>query len=453
MELQDRIEIVENVRYLLEVQDEPKIMNFIIDTHPADLADIMREMDDEERLQLFKFLETETASEVLLEFDDVTREQIVNRLETSRLSEIVDEMDSDDATDVVASLPDDVAESVLTSIGGQDRFEVEKLLVHEEDTAGGIMALEFIAVYDDETVDDAIQEIRQKSKEVEDVYYVYAIDRGGRLVGIVPLKNLILRNPKRLIKEVMETDFISVTVERDQEDVANLVRKYDMLSVPVVDAYNRLVGRITIDDVMDVVQEEANEDMQRMAGISDEEVLQETSTLRISRNRLPWLFIAFLGEMVSAFIMRSFGASLEKIVWLSFFVPVIMAMGGNTGIQSSTIIIRSISLGEGGATKLWKRLWRELRVGFLIGLIFAALIYLVVFIWMGEPIFGLVLALALLCVLLNASLFGTIIPITLHKLKYDPAIATGPFITTSNDILGLLIYFSLATAFFKLFAN
>ena len=194
MELQDRKEIVENIRYLLEVKDVPKLRNIIIDTHPADLADIIRDMDDHEQGEIFRYLEPEKASEVFLEFDDVTREQLLKEIDTSRLSEIVDEMDSDDATDLVATLPEHVAETVLSQIDTQDRVEVEQLLEHEEDTAGGKMALEFVAVYEDQTVDDAIQEIRQKSQEVEQVYHVYAIDRGGRLVGVVPLKKLILRS-------------------------------------------------------------------------------------------------------------------------------------------------------------------------------------------------------------------------------------------------------------------
>ena len=449
MELQDRKEIVDNIRYLLQEKDVPKLKNILVDTHPADLADIIRDMDDHEQDELFRYLEPETASEVVLEFDDVTREQLIKNIDTGRLSEIVDEMDSDDATDLVATLPDHVAETVLSQIDTQDRVEVEKLLIHEEDTAGGIMALEFVAVFEDQTVDDAIQEIRQKSQEVEQVYHVYAIDRGGRLVGVVPLKKLILSNNKNLIKDVMTTDVISVTVEKDQEYVANMVRKYDLVSVPVVDAFNRLVGRITIDDIVDVLQEEANEDIRRMAGITDEEVLQETSSFRISRSRLPWLVIAFIGELVSAFIMSQFNASLKQIVTLTFFVPVIMAMGGNSGIQASTVVVRSIALDEGGASNRWEMLFREFRVALLNGSIFGVLIFLIIYLWLHQAMFGFIVSFALMFVIVNSVIVGTIVPITLHKLKYDPAIATGPFITTSNDIFGLLIYFSLAAVYFK----
>ncbi|HPG40082.1 MAG TPA: magnesium transporter [bacterium] len=449
MDLQDRKEITENISYLLHEQDIPKLKNIIVDTHPADLADIIRDMDDDERNEMFKLLDPETASEVMLEFDDVTREDLIKDLETSRLSEIVNEMDSDDATDVIATLPEPVANTVLSQIDTEDRVEVEKLLVHEEDTAGGIMALETVTVFDDQTVDDAIQVIRQKSQEIEHVYQVYAIDREGRLVGIVPLKKLILSSPETLIRDVMQRDVISVTAEKDQEYVANLVSKYDLLTVPVVDAHNRLVGRITIDDVVDVLQEEANEDIRRMAGISSEEALQETSSFRLSRNRLPWLFIAFVGELVSAFIMSRFNASLQQIITLSFFVPVIMAMGGNSGIQASTIVVRSIAMDEGGASNRWDMLYREFRVALINGLTFATLIFAIIYFWLHQPLFGLVVSFALMFVIVFSVVVGTIIPVVLHRMKFDPAIATGPFITTSNDVFGLLIYFSMAAAYLK----
>ncbi|MBN2001270.1 magnesium transporter, partial [candidate division KSB1 bacterium] len=253
MELQDRREIVDNIQYLISVSDTIKLKNIIIDVHPADIADIIRDLEKEERGVLFALLDPETASNVILELDEVTREHVVQEMEEARLSKIIDEMDSDDAADVVSELPQDLVPKVLSNIDTQDRAEVESLLVHDEETAGGIMALEFVAVYEDEMVDDAIQEIRQKAQEVEHVYNVYAIDRGGRLVGVISLKKLILVHPKTLIRDVMKKDVISVTVEKDQEIVASLVRKYDLVSVPVVDKYNRLVGRITIDDIVDVL--------------------------------------------------------------------------------------------------------------------------------------------------------------------------------------------------------
>ena len=450
MEIQDRKEIVENVSYLIKVNDTPKIKNLFVDTHPADLADIIRDLEESERDIIFDLLDPQTASEVMLELDEVSREQLIEDLEPERLSEIVDEMDSDDATDVVSELPKEIAEKVLSNIDARDRYEVEQLLTHDEETAGGIMALEFVAVYDDETVDDAIQEIRQKTQEVENVYNVYAIDRGGRLAGVVPLKKLILSNPKSRIQDIMNSDVVSVITDMDQEDVANIVRKYDLVSVPVVDTYNRLVGRITVDDIVDVLHEEATEDIQRMAGIADEEILQEMSTFRISRYRLPWLVVSFVGELGSALLMRMYQATLEQVVATAFFIPLIMAMGGNVGIQASTIVVRSLALQEGGATDKWSRLIREIRVALLNGLILAMVIFVVIYIFFSEnPQFGIVIGLALMVVMLNASIIGAVVPIVLNKFGIDPAIATGPFITTFNDILGVFIYLSMTMIYIK----
>jgi len=300
-------------------------------------------------------------------------------------------------------------------------------------------------------VDDAIQEIRIKSREVEQVYNVYAIDRGGRLAGVVPLKKLILENPKTLIRELMNRDVISVSVDQDQEQVAAVVRKYDLVSIPVVDAYGRLVGRITHDDVIDVLQEEATEDIDRMAGITDEEVLQEMSTLRISRRRLPWLLIALIGQLTAAFILSTFEATFRQITAIVFFIPVIMAMGGNAGIQSSTIVVRSIALNEGGASNGWRRFYREFRVAILNGVVITLILFPIVVLWLKQLDFGIVLGIAMLLVIIMAASIGAIIPYVLNRLKFDPAIATGPFITTSNDILGLFIYLGLATYYLKWF--
>ncbi len=445
MESIDQREIVENFSYLIEAQDETTLRNIVIDTHPADLADILRELDEEKRAYLFNLMDAEKASDVMTELDEVTREEIVSALQPRRLSEIVEEMNSDDAADVLAELPAEVQEEVLAQIEPSDRAEVEKLLVHGEDTAGGIMALEFIAVYEDQTVDDAIREIRRRAQEIDEVFYVYAIDRGGRLVGVVPIKSLFLRNPRRIIKDIMHKDVISVTADMDQEEVANIVRRYDLSAIPVVDSHNRLVGRITIDDIVDVLHEEANEDIQRMAGISDEEIFQETSAFKISRNRLPWLLISFVGELGSAFVLNRFDATLEEILISAFFIPVIMATGGNAGIQSSTIVVRSLALNEGGATGLWNRVFRELRVAMLNGLIVGALLFSVIFFWKDNWEFGTVGGVAMLLVMINSAAFGAFVPFILDKFKVDPAIATGPFITTANDIFGLLIYLAMAT--------
>ncbi len=447
MEPQDRQEIVENIQYLIQAGDTAKLKNIIVDSHAADIADLLRELSEEDALEFFKLVDAEMASDVLIELDQVTREHLIDAIGLKRLTSIIDEMDSDDAADVVAELDAKVAQRVLSGIGSDDRAEVEALLRHQEDTAGGIMALEYIAVYDDQTVDDAIQEIRIRAEEIDEIFYVYAVDRGHRLVGVVPIKSLFLRNRRRMIRDVMHTDIISVDVDMDQEQVANIVQKYDLSAVPVVDRHGRLVGRITFDDIVDVMREEATEDMQRMAGITEDVVVQEMSPFRISRSRLPWLIVAFVGQLVAAFVLSKYEGTLAQKAVLIFFIPLIMAMGGNAGIQTSTVIVRSIAL-EGSAQLNRKSLfWREFRVAMLNAALLGILISGFFYAWQGDFLLGVTIGIALMFVIINSAAFGALIPSMLVKFEIDPAIATGPFITTTNDIIGLIIYLSLAQVY------
>ncbi len=447
METKDLKEIVENISFLAYEKDKTMIRNLIVDLHPADLADIISHLNDDYRSYIFNMLDAEIASDVMAELDEVSKIDLIEELSEGRLSEIVDEMDSDDATDLVSELPEDLAQKVLSKIDFQDSAEVIELLRHEEDTAGGIMAKEFVAVNQNSTVDEAIQKIRQKSEEVDYIYYVFVVDDEDMLVGIASLKDMILARPNTQISEIMDCDVISVDTQLDQEEVANIARKYDLVSIPVVDKRGKLVGRITFDDLADVMEDEASEDMQRMAGIADDEEFRETSAFRILRVRLPWLLVGFLGQLVSALILKNFEASMNHIIASAFFIPIIMAMGGNAGIQSSTIMVRGMATGEISVFHVGKRIMRELFVALLNGLICGVLILIVISIWFGQINFGLILAVAMITVIINASMTGAVVPIILKKFDVDPAIATGPFITTSNDIFGLLIYFALITVF------
>jgi magnesium transporter len=450
MELQDRKEITENLAYLIDAQDDPKVRNIIVDIHPADLADIIRDLESDKQEYLFNLIQPRTAADVIMELDEVSRDELIEDLGLNRLAAIADHMDSDDATDFLSELPAELSRRVLARMNKEDRSEVEKLIIHDEDTAGGIMALEFIAVHDDETVDDAIGEIRDKAQEVEDIFNIYVVNREEQLVGVLSLKRLLLSKRNMLIRDIMNQEVVSVTAEKDQEEVANIVRRYDLVAVPVVDKNNRLVGRITIDDVLDVLHEEANEDLQIMAGIAEEEIPQEMSTFKISRFRMPWLLVGFVGEIASAFIMKSFSASLEQIVATAFFIPLMMAMGGNSGIQASTIVVRSISQSEGGTTKSAQRIFREIKVALLNGLIMACLVFIMVFTFFTqETLFALVVSSAMLIVMVNAAVIGSAIPYLLNRLHFDPAIATGPFITTANDVVGLSIYLGMSVLYLQ----
>lgn len=444
-------EIVENLNYLVAARDDILIKNILVDLHPADVADLLHHLNDEDRDYIFNLLNAEVASDVMIELDESARDDIIEELDEHRLSEIVDEMDSDDATDLLSDLPNHIVEKVLDRIDVQDSLEVKELLRHDEDTAGGIMAKEYVAVNMNSTIDQAIQEVRNKAEEVEDVYNLYVTDDSNNLVGIISLKDLILAKPHLRISEIMQHDVISVDTTVDQEKVANIVKKYDLVSVPVTDDVGKLVGRITFDDVADVMEEEASEDIQIMAGITEEQEISETSPLRIMRVRLPWLLVGFIGELISAFVLQKFEVSLNQIIAATFFIPIIMAMGGNAGIQSSTVMVRGMATGEINMIYFNRRLVREFVVSLLTGLILGLIILSTITLWLDNFNLGLIIAMALMIVIINASLVGVSVPVILRRFNIDPAIATGPFITTSNDVLGLFIYLLLITLFLPYF--
>ena len=424
MEETDLKNIVNDVEFLAGEKNGGMVLNILIGNHPSDIAKIIRSLSDENSEFVFSLLDADTASDVIVEFDDVTRERLVSELRHERLSEIVDEMDSDDATDLVAELPEDVAEKVLESIDEESSEEVKELLHYDEDSAGGIMALEFVSVSQDTTIDDAIRQIRIKAEEVEVIYNVYVMDNDGKLVGFLPLKKLILAKAKQRVRNIMNSDVISVPTDMDQEEVTNVFRRYNLVSVPVIDIVGKLVGRITVDDVVEVMEEEASEDIQKMAGITDEEEISETSVFKISFGRLPWLLVAFIGQLVAALVMLKFELTLKEVFYATVFIPLMMAMGGNAGIQAATIIVRGMALGELNTSGTFKRLGKEIQVALFNGGICGILLFTIVSI-LDNPPFAGILALSMVMVIVNASFFGASIPFILKKAGVDPAIATG----------------------------
>ncbi|MDZ7344536.1 MAG: magnesium transporter [candidate division KSB1 bacterium] len=447
MEDLDRQAILDDIAFLIEAKEASKLRAIMLGAHPADIADLLMHMDSEQRRYLFEALDARTAADVIVEVDEPTREELIRPLNAHQLSQLVSEMDSDDAADFLGELPEALAAKILKHITPEESAEVRQLLAHEEDSAGGIMALELVAVPQDHTVEEAIQEIRKKAEEVENINHIYVIDNDGKLVGLLPLKKLILANPYIRLSEIMNRDVISVRVDTDQEEVANVVRKYDLLAVPVVDARGRLVGRITHDDIVDVMQEEAEEDLSRLAGVSEEEEPRETSIFRISRIRLPWLIIGLFGEIIAATVLSNYVSALEQVIALVFFIPVITAMGGNAGIQASAIVVRGLATGEIAINDTLRRLGKEFRVAMLNGLLCGAVIFLVISIGWNNPRIGLLIATSLMIVIMSASIVGGTVPLALKRFNVDPAIAIGPFITISNDILGLLIYMWIAVLF------
>lgn len=441
----DFAEILSSIRELIEKKNQGALLNLLIDLHPADIADLLTDLKKDERKYLFTLLPTEKASAVLTELDPPIVDQILEDVSEQRLSTLVDKMDSDDAADIISELPDDVAQSVLEQIPDEISEDVKELLLYDEDTAGGIMALEFVSVKNKSTVNQTIKAIRRVRKKMKTVHTIWVTNDDEKLLGSISLTDLVLAKGKTIISKIVNKDIKYVYTDMDQEEVAIFFRKYDLVALPVVNSSHQLVGQITIDDIIDVVEEEASEDISLFAGASDEE-FQEDSFLKISWVRLPWLMVAFVGQLIAAFIIQQFEGTLVQIIALTFFMPVIMAMGGNSGIQSSIIVIRGLATGEISVESTWRRFFREFRVSLFIGLIFGVIMLLVVGLWLGNYMMGLIIGFALNLVILQATLFGGLIPFLLKRADIDPALASGPFITTFNDILGLLIYLVLITA-------
>ena len=439
----DFSEILDALRDLIEKKNQGALRNLLIELHPADIADIFTTLRKEERKYLFPLLPAEMASAVLPELDPPLVEQLLEDVSEKELSGLVDKMDSDDAADILSDLPVETARNILEQIPADISEEVRELLAYAEDSAGGIMALEYVAVTLKSSVNQTIKAIRRAKKRIEHIHNVWVVNEQGVLAGSVSLTDLVLAKGKSPLSKIMDTDIKYVYTDMDQEEVAILFRKYDLVALPVVNAARQLVGQITIDDIIDVVEEEASEDMSLFAGASDEEI-QEDSFLKISWVRLPWLMVAFIGQLIAAIIIEHFEGTITQIIALTFFMPLIMAMGGNSGIQSSIIIIRGLATGEISVESTWRRFFRELRVALFIGFIFGLLITLVVGLWQNM-IMGLVIGIALNLVILQATLFGGLIPFILKRADIDPALASGPFITTVNDILGLLIYLVIIT--------
>jgi magnesium transporter len=438
--------LLDSIRNMIQEKTYPDLERLLIDPHPADLADLIEHLDSEERLSVFKLLSSDRAGEVLKEISPPVQESLTQELDDKGIADILNELNSDDATDIISHLPRERAQKIIGLVQPQVSEELRKLLGYKTDTAGGIMALEFVSVNASSTIGEAIETIRKKREEVEKLYYVWAVDDSGRLAGVVSIKDLVLEPQDRKIKDIMNPDVISVDVNADQEEVARVAKQYDLANIPVVNFQHKLVGRITNDDIIDVIEQEASEDISLMAGVMDQQI-GEASALKISRARLPWLLLCLIGELLSALVINHFHGSLEKILALSFFIPVVMAMGGSTGNQAATVVIRGLATGDISIIHTGKRLLVELWVALINGVICGILLGLVVAFWLSDPQLGMGVGASLITVILFSGTYGASIPFLLSKLNIDPALAAGPFITTSNDVLGLLIYLGIITHF------
>jgi len=434
--------LIEDIQDMIQDKDDGSLLNILLDLHPIQIAEIIDHLLPDESVYLFKLLNDELAGEVLLDLNDNTREHILDNLGEKEITSIIDEMDSDDAADVIQELDEEVAEAVLDSIDEEDSREVKELLRYDEETAGGLMAREFIVIHESSSIYDAIMEVKKQAEEVEEVYDLYVVDDHGVLVGTLDLKSLIIKPSYKKVSEVMDTEFLSVPVSMDQEEVAQIMQEHDLVAVAVLNDDNKLVGQITIDDIVDVIREEAEEDIQRLTGVVEEDFSDKT--LRIVAARLPWLMIGLFGEMISGMVIKGFETTLSQMVILYAYIPLIMAMGGSTGVQTTSIMIQGLAKGELWLSDVGKRLVKELGVAGLISFACAIILFVTSILSGGTVKMGLTIAGALMFVMVNASIMGTVFPILLKRMNIDPAVASGPFITTINDILGLTIYFTIA---------
>lgn len=377
-------------------------------------------------------------------------EDIVEEMDTKQLGDLIEDMDADDAADVISVMDEDKATEVLDELSKEDREEITTLLQYEEDSAGGIMDPVVIAIEKDITVKQATSKIKAfiKKKEIDEFYVIYVVDEFNHLIGSISLSQLFIANDNHTIKDIMDPDVMAVNVDTDQEKVAKMAQEYDLVTVPVIDKYLKLVGRITNDDLMDVMHEEHHEDLGQIAGTGDEEVL-ETSVTKASRDRMPWLLLGLGGGFLAALVMRNYETAISELPVVAYFIPLVAALGGNIAIQSSSLVVRGLATGEVRTTDLFKRTWKELRIGFLNGLICAIILVGLAWWLTDEIIIGITSGAALIVVVCLAALVGTTVPIILKRMQMDPAIATGPFITTANDLLGIVIYLAITISVYS----
>jgi len=425
------------------------IRETLSDVHPSEIVAILQNFDAEDHPKILEALDNETASEVILELDPEHREDILEDLDAEKIADIADEMDSDDAADLLGELPELTAQTVLDKMDPEEAKDVKPLLKYPEDTAGGIMQTELVKVSQNSTVRDTINWIRLIADEVEDFQLVFVTDDQDKLLGQIPLKELVLATPGTNVTDIMEPIEVTTTPYVDQEEVAKTFQKYDIFSLPVVDSRGVLLGRITADDVLDVLSEEASEDLFQMAGVGDSLHPMYTPTVTRIKLRTPWLLLTLVGELFIAFIIvYAFQPTLEKVAILAAFMPAIMATGGNVGIQTTTIIIRSLGMGTINVKQIFKIILSEVRVGLALGVIcgFIAAIIGGLISYNEPQVFRLSLAvfIAMVSATLATSFIGVAAPLILNKLDFDPAAASGPFLTMFNDIFGSVFYLFIA---------
>ncbi len=441
MQFELNSEYLDQLKTAIVEKNDTVISAQLSELYPVDIALILNQLEVEDANFIYDLLEEEQAADVLLEMEEEKREALLATFSTKEIAEQLDNMDSDDAADVINELPEEIQEEVLSQIEDiEQASDIADLMSYEEGTAGSLMAKELVSVYAHETVSACIDEIRRQTESVDVLYAVYVVDDNEKLIGMLSLKKLIVSHPLAKIEEIYDGDVISVKTSTSSEDVAELIRKYDLVVLPVIDQLGRLVGRITVDDVVDVMREEAEKDIQLMSGITDD-VDSNDSLWRLSRARIPWLLVGMCGGIVGSRIIGGYEDQIQIRPEMAFFIPLIGATGGNVGVQSSAIIVQGLANNTLIADKIAPKLLKELGVGLINGLICSVLILGYNLLISESWALAGTVSVALLTVILCASFLGTFVPLMMNRFKINPALATGPFVTTLNDIIGISIYF------------
>lgn len=442
--------LVESIKRLLRRGATRHLQKIIDKTHAADLSLVFRSLSLSSQQKLFDLIDdVEQKGVLFMELDEDIFLDLIDGMELDALAKIFENMPTDDVADLLGRLPEEKSDAILEKMKKEGSEEVEDLLRYDDDTAGGIMVPDFFALKEEITAKEAIESLQKEHQDVEMPFYLYVVDEYDNLVGVSSLRQLVLVPPETPLKAFMSTDVFSVQTDVDQEEVAKLVARYDILAVPVVDENNRLMGIVTVDDVIDIFRQEATEDMLKMAGVG-EEFIETKTVFRSTRIRLPWLFASCVGGIFAFFIIGRFEGSLVKYAYLAAFIPVIMGMGGNIGTQSSTIVVRGLATGRLHIRDIWSVVLKELSIGLILGVIYGVLIGTVAQVRYNMALLALAVGLALISSMTIAALIGSLVPMAFARINIDPAVATGPLVTTAIDIISVFFYFKIATSFLGL---
>ncbi len=443
-------DFLEILRQKIAEQEILWIQENVLVLHFADVAEILDKLSNEEAKFIYFLVDEDTQADILMELEEEVRDRFLSSLSIKEIADQLENLDSNDAADILGELSEDKIQEVISQMDDDEAAEdIVDLLNYDEDTAGGLMQKEFLQAHIDWPVNRTIVELRKQAEDVEKVYNIFVVDDSNRLLGVLSLKRLLFSNEKTKIADLYQSkNIISVNTSDSAEEVAAVMEKYDLVSVPVVDYQNKLVGRITLDDIVDFIKEEADKDFQLATGIT-EPIERDASIWRVARARLPWLIIGLLGGTLGAKVISGFEGSITQIPALAFFIPLITAMGGNVGVQSSAIVVQSLARGTKDFGNIFHKLLREAAVGLFNGVLLASIIFVIAY-FFGNAQLGFVVSISLFTVIIFAAVIGTLIPLVLNHYKIDPALATGPFITTLNDVTGLFIYFTIGMLLYGL---